>query len=100
MFGKVRAARIAATEVTRLRAKANQIAWDDSGVVVDFRWSTAMDDLVCEICAPREGQLFPLSQMDSLLPAHVNCRCVGRPVVDEELARQRDESIWEGLSFD
>jgi SPP1 gp7 family putative phage head morphogenesis protein len=93
MFGKVRAARIAATEVTRLRARANQIAWQNSGIIEQFRWSTAMDDLVCPICAPREGQLFPLAQMDSLLPAHVNCRCVGRPVVSEELANQQLEEI-------
>jgi SPP1 gp7 family putative phage head morphogenesis protein len=99
-FGKVRAARIAATEVTRLRAKANQIAWQESGVIEQFRWSTAMDDLVCQICAPNEGQLFPLSQMDSMLPAHVNCRCVGRPVVNEELLQQRREERWRDVNFD
>jgi len=92
-FSKTRAARIAATEVTRLRAKANQMAWQESGVVREFRWSTAMDDLVCMICAPREGKLFPLDQMDQLLPAHVNCRCVGFPVVDEDLFEQQQRQI-------
>jgi len=88
-FGKIRAERIAATEVTRLRAQANQLAWEQSGVVEEFRWSTAMDDLVCPICSPREGQTFPLSQMTEMLPAHVNCRCVGRPLVSEDLARRQ-----------
>jgi SPP1 gp7 family putative phage head morphogenesis protein len=92
-FSDVRAARIAATEVTRLRAKANSVAWEQSGVVKQFRWSTANDDLVCEICGPREGQLFPLNQMALMLPAHVNCRCVGMPVVDEESHRQQIEQI-------
>ena len=92
-FGKVRAARIAATEVTRLRAKANQLTWQESGVVRQFRWSTANDDLVCQICGPREGMLFPLADMTSMLPAHVNCRCVGRPVVDEDLFEQQQREI-------
>jgi hypothetical protein len=52
-----------------------------------------MDDLVCPICAPREGQLFPIEQMDQLLPAHVNCRCVGKPVVDEDLFEQQQRQI-------
>jgi SPP1 gp7 family putative phage head morphogenesis protein len=92
-FGKARAERIAATEVTRLRSKANQLTWQQSGVVEEFRWSTVMDSLVCPICEEREGLLFPLSQMDELLPAHVNCRCVGRPVVSEALYEQRLDQI-------
>jgi len=92
-FGKARAERIAATEVTRLRSKANQLTWQQSGVVEQFRWSTVMDDLVCKICKPRENQLFPLSQMEEMLPAHVNCRCVGFPVVSTELARRRNREL-------
>ena len=83
-FSKVRSARIATTEVTRLRANANQMTWEESGVVDKFRWSTANDDLVCPICAPREGKTFPLSEMGNMLPAHVNCRCTGLPVINEE----------------
>lgn len=91
MFSKERAKRIAVTEVTRLYARGNKLAWEKSGYIREFMWHTAMDDLVCATCKPRDGKLFPIADMDNLLPAHVNCRCWGTPVVDTELLRQSYE---------
>jgi SPP1 gp7 family putative phage head morphogenesis protein len=94
IFSEMRARRIAVTEVTRLNALANQVAWQESGVVREFTWMTAMDERVCDECGPNHGQVFPLAQLDELIPAHPNCRCWPQPIVDRELSRQRlDERI-------
>jgi len=91
-FTDVRAEMIASTEVTRLYAKGNKLAWESTGVVEEFRWMTAVDERVCDICGPRHNQTFPLSQLDILIPAHPRCRCWGQPVVSiEALGRELDE---------
>jgi len=92
-FTDARAEMIASTETTRLYAKGNKLAWDSTGVIEEFRWMTAVDERVCEICGPNHNQTFPLSQMDELIPAHPRCRCWGQPVVSTELARQRLNEI-------
>jgi len=92
-FTDARAEMIASTETTRLYAKGNKLAWDSTGVVEEFRWMTAVDERVCEICGPNHNQTFPLNQMDELIPAHPRCRCWGQPVVSTELARQRLNEI-------
>jgi SPP1 gp7 family putative phage head morphogenesis protein len=97
MFTKMRAERIAVTEVTRLFAQANKIAFEESGVVDEFTWMTVQDELVCEICDANDGKQFPLQNMDSMIPAHVNCRCWGQPVVNMDKIEQQFEDINNGL---
>lgn len=41
-------------------------------------WHTREDELVCPICAPRQGERF--SGASNGPPAHPRCRCVGMPV--------------------
>ena len=106
----VRAEMIAATEITRVYAEANTLAWRESGVVKGRRWETANDARVCPICAPlggltvTEGEAQPASivtqrrraivaDIDEPFihpetgeeyrnpPAHVGCRCGVAPVV-------------------
>lgn len=117
VFGKERAGRIAATEVTRIYAEGNVMAWKSSGVVNGLRWRTANDDRVCPICGPLHmtivdidrGWTFTQEMLDdnpelaralrapqTILrpPAHVNCRCGLTPVVfeawePEEIEQQR-----------
>jgi SPP1 gp7 family putative phage head morphogenesis protein len=83
LFGSERARRIAVTETTRLFAEGNLIAWRTGGVTHKI-WHTAMDELVCPICAPLEGKKVRLDAPFSPPvrdwngdhpPAHVNCRC-------------------------
>lgn len=89
-FGKVRAKRIAVTEVTNAYAGGNLETYKNSGVVDYKRWNTAGGD-VCEICMSLEGQEVPLDAMFidfagmqyDRPPAHVNCRCWIQPVVKE-----------------
>ena len=107
IFGPERAHRIAVTEVTRLYAAGNQVAWMGTGVVHGKVWQTSQDERVCLICKPLHNQVveleasfsIPLDQMTPELarralqlgdefhyahpPAHVNCRCYLKPFVDE-----------------
>lgn len=89
IFGEARAAQIAATEVTRVFAEGNQIAWMSSGVVTHNQWRTARDERVCPICGPLDGQVVGLGENAfgasfgiTSPPAHVGCRCWLAPVVD------------------
>lgn len=111
-----RAASIATTEVTRIYAEGNKLAWQSTGVVEGRRWNTAMDDLRCPGCAALQGEVAGLNQpwiIDNSkiaasaelqqwvayfgevheIPAHTNCRCWPSPVVtqralERELERQ------------
>lgn len=90
-FGKVRAKRIAVTEVTNAYAGGNLETWKASEVVDSKKWMTAGTD-VCDICLGLDGQVVPLNAMFysdydgssyDRPPAHVNCRCWVQPVVKE-----------------
>ena len=99
IFGASRAGAIGVTEVTRLYAEGNQMAWQASGVVAGNKWMTAMDERVCPYCGPLHGMVAPLrtyfneTQTVGLAqvpwggvapPRHVRCRCWLQPVVTEE----------------
>ena len=83
VFGPDRAQRIAVTEVTRAYAAAKYQVADEMealGLPQRIVWETEKDDLVCEICAPRDGK----AEGDGWTrygpyglepPAHPNCRC-------------------------
>jgi len=89
-FGKVRAKRIAVTEVTNAYAGGQLEAFKESGVVDMKEWRTAGSD-VCPICMSLDSKQAPLDAMfisdyDGSMherpPAHVNCRCWIQPVVN------------------
>jgi SPP1 gp7 family putative phage head morphogenesis protein len=89
VFGRQRAERIAATEVTQAYYRGNVEAWQASGVVQEIQWRTAVDELVCEICRPLNGErtrlgesfVSPETGIEHAPPAHVNCRCWAVPVI-------------------
>lgn len=110
IFGERRASMIATTEVTRIYASGNLMAWQASGAVQGKRWMTAVTD-VCPICQPLHNTIVSLdgqwtfsqamlaanpelakvvnsANAASLTapPAHVNCRCIILPVVIEAIA--------------
>ena len=97
-LGPVRAERIATTEVTRLYAEGNLMAWRATGFIGAKRWNTANDDLVCPICEPLNGMIVGLDTNGfttevggiglTAPPAHPRCRCWMTPVVDEEMSRR------------
>ena len=84
LFGDARARRIAVTEVTRLFARGNQMAWEETGFVNMVKWNTAEDELVCPVCRPLDGTMIGIGDIDAMPPAHVNCRCYITPIVDNK----------------
>lgn len=103
IFGATRAEMIAVTEVTRLYAEGNILAWDGYGGFVSGKsWNTANDDLVCPICAPLNGKIVSLQGAWSAdaegniveglglyaPPAHPRCRCWLTPVLDYDALDQ------------
>ena len=44
-------------------------------------YHTAKDEKVCEVCSPRDGNVYPLAYAPKL-PAHYNCRCFYRKVTN------------------
>lgn len=89
VFGEARAARIAATEVTRAFTQGNMAAWESTGFVTQGVWMTAQDERVCPICASHEGEHLSVGDIDAAPPnaSHPGCRCWIQPEVDEELVK-------------
>lgn len=97
----VRAKMVAQTETFYIANKANQLAYQQSGVVKTMRWYTAEDERVCEFCGPMHGTVIDVSSnffakgavmtgadggslaLDyraiDVAPLHTNCRCFIRP---------------------
>ncbi len=103
-FGKVRAKRIAVTEVTNAYAGGNLETWKASEVVDYKRWNTAGTD-VCPICVGLDQQEVPLNAMfhsdyDSSSherpPAHVNCILPGNEVLPIGKISAAAQSFYEG----
>lgn len=83
-FGRKRAERLAATEVTRAAFEGSRQAYTDSGVVKKMMWRVAKDERVCVVCAPMDGKHANLDGVfngNLTIPAHPNCRCWAVPVV-------------------
>jgi SPP1 gp7 family putative phage head morphogenesis protein len=65
---------------------------------------TAGDDRVCKKCRILEGREIPIEQARGLLPIHVNCRCVWKPVPprltlsDKEKEKRKKETIKETIT--
>jgi len=85
-IGITRARTLARTEVIRAHHSATMAEYRAAGlenVKVKAEWSTAGFN-VCPICADMEGQVFTLDKMETMIPAHPNCRCVALPVLPTE----------------
>lgn len=93
LFGEARARRIAVTEVTRLFAEGNRLAWESTGFVNQMRWNTAEDEKVCKICGELDGTMIGIGDVDAIPPAHPNCRCYLTPVVDENAFSKKLDEI-------
>ena len=81
-----RAEMLARTEVIRahhLGTIQEYRNWGLEGVKVLAEWSTAGDDRVCEKCAPMNGKIFTLDEIEPLIPFHPLCRCITIPYIEE-----------------
>jgi len=82
-IGINRARTLARTEIIRAHHSANVQEYRDAqieGVRVKAEWSTAGVG-VCPICTSMEGEIFTIDRIETMIPAHPNCRCVALPVV-------------------
>jgi len=85
-IGITRARTLARTEVIAAHHRATvgeYREWGASGVQVMAEWATAGGG-VCELCAPMEGRVYTLDDIEGMIPFHPNCRCVAIPVDVEE----------------
>jgi len=88
-FGPKRASVIATTEITRAYSSGEEMAYQSEGIV-EWRWRTNRDELVCPICGRLNNQVRRIGQPFVAVrgrdvtkpPAHPNCRCWVTPVVD------------------
>jgi SPP1 gp7 family putative phage head morphogenesis protein len=79
-----RAEVLARTEIIRAHHEATIQEYRNygvAGVSVEAEWQTAGDDRVCDECESMEGQVFSLDDIEGMLPAHPQCRCVALPVL-------------------
>lgn len=97
-ISRMRAERIARTEIIRAHAEGQLDAMEQLGVAevgVAVEWSTAGDDRVCEMCAPLEGVVFSIQEARGIIPRHPNCRCahipanVGEPTKEQKRSRSK-----------
>jgi SPP1 gp7 family putative phage head morphogenesis protein len=84
ILGDMRAARVAATETTRIYQTGHETAWISSGMVEEFEFRTNVDERVCPQCGPRHGQAYKIGDIENTPPIHVNCRCFSVPRVKME----------------
>ncbi len=98
---QVRASQVATTETFRVANSSTKEAWTQSGVVKTIKWYTSNDEVVCEYCAPMNGEIISIEdsyfdkgdtasgndggKLDLTYdnveapPLHVSCRCYIRP---------------------
>jgi len=80
-FGDYRASMIAVTEVTRAYSAATRMYANllemSAGIQMVGVWHTRVDELVCPICGPLDGQPEDVwrDEFPDGPPAHVGCRC-------------------------
>ena len=84
IYSPQRAEMIAVTEVTRAAAEGERAFADEvakEGIILVEIWQTSNDDLVCDICRPRNGIEEYKGSGDAYWdrssgpPAHPRCRC-------------------------
>lgn len=63
ILGTTRAKNIATTEVTRVYAKGNQLAWKATRIVTAQKWQTAQDERVCPLCGPLHNQTVSIDSV-------------------------------------
>jgi SPP1 gp7 family putative phage head morphogenesis protein len=83
-----RAEILARTEIIRAHHLGTIQEYRNQGllnIVVKAEWKTAGDDRVCTKCASLEGKVFTLDEIEPMIPAHPNCRCIALPYVEELL---------------
>lgn len=100
LFSTQRAHQIAVTEVTRLYADGNQMAWAATGVVSGKTWMTANDEKVCFLCGPLHEQVVELDdifiQTPSMIANSPQMQALYADAYDRALRRAESLLRWNG----
>jgi len=78
-----RAEILARTEIIRSHHQAmiqEYRNWGVEGVSVKAEWVTAGDNRVCSQCSGMEGNIYSLDEIQNMIPAHPQCRCIALPI--------------------
>lgn len=106
-IGITRARTLARTEVIAAHHRATigeYREWGAEGIRIMAEWLTAGGG-VCELCAPMQGKIFSLDEIEGMIPFHPNCRCVAIPVEKEEVpkaisvAKKKEQELKKELSL-
>lgn len=100
-FSLSRAEGIAVTEITRAFMEGGKSARDQiaaTGIMTEPVWRTNEDEVVCQICRPRDGKVQGDGWSD-IGPAHPRCRCwvtyrVKRSAKAEVLEVLQEIGLW------
>ena len=95
-IGKVRARRIARTEIIHAHAEGQldgleKLGVEDVGVLVE--WSTAGDNRVCQQCSSMQGVVISIKKARGLIPRHPNCRCAWIPAGVHESGKGQKKTL-------
>jgi hypothetical protein len=87
-IGRTRSKQVADDSIVKDHNWAKLDIWVVYGVTelaLLAEWTTAGDDRVCELCAPHDGEIYPIEEFYSLLPVHSRCRCTSTLLTDIEI---------------
>jgi len=93
-LSKQRAEVIARTETIHAHAEGQLDSFEEMGmgeVELMAEWSTAGDDKVCDLCAPKDGEVMTIDDARGQIPLHPNCRCTWVPSVGEMKKKKAKE---------
>lgn len=82
LFGRNRAQTISSTEITRLFAEGNRVAYKSAGVR-EVEFQTVRDARVDPICDALDGKKLSIDDESNFPPLHPRCRCWIAPVTGE-----------------
>lgn len=71
ILGPARAKRIATTEVTRIYARGNQLAWKATGFVTEQKWQNSQDSKVCPLCESMHNKTVSIDESFAYSPADI-----------------------------
>lgn len=94
LLTNTRAKAIARTEIIRAHSEGQLDAFERLGVKkvgILAEWSTAGDDIVCDMCLPLEGVVMTIKEARGSLPRHPNCRCAWIPAQE---GKKEKGQLW------
>lgn len=89
ILSPARAKTIATTEVTRVYARGNQLAWKATGMVTAQKWQTVKDDKTCPICSDLHDKTVSIDSVFTQSPTSVANTQAMKDLEPDPVARQR-----------